>query len=72
MNQAEFDKAMAGTCMPDVSVLVAYEEGDLTDDQLIEMVQHGIDHDWIWQLQGHYGRLAANLIESGLCTRMAS
>ena len=72
MNQVAFDYAIAGSGMPGVSVLVAYEDDQLDDEQTSQMVQHGIDHGWIWQLQGHYGRLAANLIESGLCTRKAA
>ena len=72
MDQAEFNQALTTTGIPDVSVIMAYEEGSLDDNQVIEMVQHGINHGWIWSLQGHYGRLAAILNESGLCTRKAS
>lgn len=53
---------------PDVDTLVAYEQGELDDEQIIEFFQQGIDAGWVWQFQGHYGRTAANLIEEGLCT----
>jgi hypothetical protein len=36
-------------------------------ESIIGAYQHLIDTGIVWQLQGSYGRHAANLIESGVC-----
>ena len=71
MKHQEFETALEATGMPDVGLLMAYEQGDLTEEQVIQLIQHGIDNDWVFKLQGHYGRLAARLIDVGLCTAKA-
>lgn len=47
--------------------IIAFEQGELDNDEIIALVQEGIDSGLIWQLQGSYGRLAASLIAQGLC-----
>ena len=49
-----------------VDQLIAYEEGQITDDEEIALFQHLIDTGTCWQLQGHYQRVGATLIEAGL------
>ena len=49
-----------------VDQLIAYEEGQFTEDEEIALFQHLIDTGTCWQLQGHYQRLGATLIEAGL------
>ena len=49
-----------------VDQLIAYEEGQITDDEEIALFQHLIDTGECWQLQGHYQRVGATLIEAGL------
>ncbi len=49
-----------------VDQLIAYEEGQLTEDEEIALFQHLIDTGTCWQLDGHYHRVAATLIEAGL------
>jgi hypothetical protein len=52
-----------------VDRLIAYEEGQLNEDEEIALFQHLIDTGTCWQLQGHYHRVAATLIEAGLIKR---
>lgn len=51
-----------------LSFIMAYEGGDLDDDAMIDGFQHLVDSGLAWQLQGHYGRTAAALIEAGKVT----
>jgi hypothetical protein len=48
--------------------IMAYENGELDDEQVIEGFQHLIDNGLAWSLQGSYGRAAKSLIEAGHCT----
>lgn len=52
-----------------VDRLIAYEEGQMNEDEEIALFQHLIDTGTCWQLQGHYHRVAATLIEAGLIKR---
>ena len=45
-----------------------FEAGELDDEEVVELVQQGIDEGWVWQLQGSYGRLATQLLQQGRCT----
>ena len=57
--------------MPNIDQLIAYESGDLSQEDTITFFQEGIDHGWVWVLQGHYGRMASHLITEGFCTPRA-
>ena len=52
-----------------IDKIIAYESGELTDQQLVyffaELVQSGL----AWTLQGHYGRTASALIDAGYIDR---
>lgn len=48
--------------------IIAYEQGDLDDEQTVVLFQELVDSGIVWQLQGHYGRTAAAMIEAGLVT----
>jgi hypothetical protein len=50
----------------EVGNIIAYENGDLDEDGIIELFQHLVDNGHAWSLQGHYGRTAAALIDAGL------
>ena len=49
-----------------VDQLIAYEEGQLTEDEEIALFQYLVETGVCWQLSGHYQRVAATLIEAGL------
>ena len=46
--------------------IVAYEQGKLDQEQTIQLFQELVDSGMITKLQGHYGRLAFQLMEAGL------
>lgn len=48
--------------------IIAYESGDLTEDQVVDLFQELIDNGMAWRLQGHYGRTAMALVRAGECT----
>ena len=49
-----------------VDRLIAYEEGQLTEDQEMAFFEYLVETGTCWQLQGHYQRMAATLMEAGL------
>ena len=48
--------------------IVQYEQGELNQEQTIQLFQELVDSGLIMKLQGHYQRLAAQLLEAGLIT----
>ena len=51
----------------DVDVIIRYEQGELEEDEIIDLFQNLIDTGIVWKLQGNYGRQAKRLIDAGLC-----
>jgi hypothetical protein len=45
--------------------MMAYENGELSQEDVIDLFQHLLNSGRVWQLQGHYGRMVKWLIEAG-------
>ncbi len=52
-----------------VDKIIAYESGEMEDEDIINFFQELVDNGMAWTLQGHYGRAAMSLLEGGYITR---
>ena len=53
---------------PHLDFIMDYESGNIeSEQQIIDGFQAMIDDGLVWNLQGHYGRMATTLIDQGLC-----
>jgi len=50
-----------------VDDIIAYEEGNLTVDQTVNLFQKLINTGYDWILAGHYVRMSRHLIDEGYC-----
>jgi hypothetical protein len=48
-----------------IGIRIAYEQGDLTNAQTIELFQELVNSGLAWQMGGHYRRRAECLIKQG-------
>jgi len=48
-----------------VDKIVEYESGNMSKSEIISFFQELVDSGLAWNLQGHYGRMANELIQSG-------
>jgi hypothetical protein len=51
-----------------VSQITAYETGELTDTEAVDLFQELVNSGLAWKMQGFYGRTAMGLIDAGLVT----
>jgi len=49
-----------------VSNIIAYESGEMPEEDVVPFFQSLVDSGMAWKLQGSYGRAAVSLIEQGL------
>ena len=64
------DKCMAdkqSVSTTTVDKIIDFEDGQMTEVELINFFQDLIDNGMAWSLQGMYGRMAMSLIENGWC-----
>ena len=62
MSQSSIEQDLLGQ-------IIAFEEGELGDDETVALFQYLVDTGLAWTLQGRYGRTAVDMIEAGLVTR---
>ena len=48
-----------------VNEIISFEQGELDENQTIELFARLVQSGMIWSLQGSYGRMATALINSG-------
>jgi hypothetical protein len=53
--------------MSQIDKIIAYEQGELDEEGIIDMFQELITSGMAWKLQGSYGRTAKALIDAGYC-----
>jgi len=47
--------------------VIAYEQGELDEEGIIDLFQELITSGMAWKMQGSYGRTAKALIDAGYC-----
>jgi hypothetical protein len=55
--------------MTNIDQILAYENGELDPDGVLELFAELIKSGMAWTLQGHYGRTAQSMIEAGHISR---
>ena len=53
--------------MSQLNKIIAYEQGELDEEGIIDLFQELITSGMAWKLQGSYGRTAKALINAGYC-----
>ena len=52
-----------------IDKIIAYEQGELNDQETVHLFADLVKNGMAWSLQGHYGRTANALIEQGWIDR---
>ena len=52
-----------------VDKIIAYESGELNDNEVLELFSELVKSGQAWTLQGSYGRMAMALINAGYLSR---
>tara|TARA_R110000851_G_scaffold224671_1_gene377517 strand:+ start:374 stop:538 length:165 start_codon:yes stop_codon:yes gene_type:complete len=48
-----------------VGDIIAYENGEMDEEEVISLFQELVNTGMVWVLQGHYGRTAQALLDAG-------
>ena len=48
--------------------IIAFEQGEMSEDETLDFFQDMINAGTVWELQGFYQRTAIRFIQQGLCT----
>ena len=48
-----------------INDIIAYENGEMEHEEVIDFFQRLVDAGMVWVLQGHYGRTAQALLDAG-------
>lgn len=51
-----------------IDKIIAFENGELDEGEMLDLFQQLIDNGTVWKLQGFYGRIAQHLIDAGRLT----
>jgi hypothetical protein len=51
-----------------VDKIIDFENGEMSEQEIVEFFHEIIDSGLVWNLQGTYGRTAKKLIDAGICT----
>jgi hypothetical protein len=57
--------------MDQLDSMIRWENGELDNEETVELFQNLVNSGLAWRLQGCYGRQAAALIRAGLVTQAA-
>lgn len=57
------------TMKTQIDLIISYEQGDLSDYETVNLFADLVRTGLAWELQGHYGRAASDLIEAGYLDR---
>jgi hypothetical protein len=49
-----------------LDLILAYEQGEATEEQVVDLFQRLVNTGLAWTLQGSYGRTAVDMIDAGL------
>jgi hypothetical protein len=55
--------------MCEVDKIMAYEQGEMNEEEMLQFFAEITKSGLVWNLQGHYGRTASRLIEAGYLDR---
>lgn len=67
--QPEQRTYVALTQSPSVDSIIAYERGELSDQEIVYLFAELVQSGMAWSLQGSYGRTAKDLIKAGWIDR---
>lgn len=51
------------------SAIIAYEEGEADESEVIQLFQYLVDTGLAWKFQGSYGRQAMAMLDAGVIRR---